>query len=144
MRKIDVSIAIVFRAGKILICQRCANDSFGGFWEFPGGKRERGETPRQCLARELREELDITAEPVEALPPIDHVYPTTTVHLMPFLCRHTQGEPRPLASQRLEWIEPTHLRHYQFPPANTALIEQVIERMGRLGAGGLSLCDRDT
>ena len=61
MKRIEAAIAIVIRAGKILVCQRKDEDTFGGFWEFPGGKQEDGETLEQCLARELLEELNICA-----------------------------------------------------------------------------------
>ncbi|MEI9864057.1 MAG: NUDIX domain-containing protein [Limisphaerales bacterium] len=56
---IEVSAALIFRDGKLLIAQRHANSHLGGLWEFPGGKRESGETFEQCLVREIREELDV-------------------------------------------------------------------------------------
>ena len=54
---IEVGAAIIFRDGKLLITQRHADSHLGGLWEFPGGKREEGETFEQCLVRELQEEL---------------------------------------------------------------------------------------
>ena len=59
---IEVSAGLIFRAGKLLITQRHADAHLGGLWEFPGGKRESGETFETCLARELREELGIEVE----------------------------------------------------------------------------------
>ena len=64
MKQIDAPIAIITRGNRILVCQRHDHDTFGGYWEFPGGKREDGETLEQCLARELMEELAIAARPV--------------------------------------------------------------------------------
>jgi mutator protein MutT len=64
MKQIDAAIAVVTRGGQILVCQRHDHDTFGGYWEFPGGKREAGETLQDCLARELMEELAIRAKPV--------------------------------------------------------------------------------
>ena len=56
MKQIDVAIGVVKRDGRILICQRKSEDTFGGLWEFPGGKREPGEELEACLAREMMEE----------------------------------------------------------------------------------------
>ena len=65
MKRIDVAIAVVVEGGRVLICQRKEKDTFGGFWEFPGGKCEAGESLEQCLVREMREELAIVVETVD-------------------------------------------------------------------------------
>jgi mutator protein MutT len=121
-----VAIGIVVHTGRALICQRRNGGDFGGLWEFPGGKCEVGESPRQCLVRELREELGAEVEPSHALPVLEYDYPTVHVRLHPFLCNLIGGEPRPLESQRLEWADPPALRNYPFPAANAALLEDVI------------------
>jgi mutator protein MutT len=126
MDRIEAAIAIVARDGKILVCQRKDDDALGGYWEFPGGKCEDGETLEQCLARELREEVDIVAHPIARLTPIEHSYPHAQVRLHPFLCEHRAGEPKCLECQRAIWIDPMTLRDYQFPPANNPLTEEVI------------------
>src|SRR4051812_1186439 len=129
MKRIDAAIAIVLRDGKILVCQRKDDDTFGGFWEFPGGKQEDGETLEQCLARELREELNICARPTALLSPIIHDYPEVCVRLHPFLCQLESGDPEHLECQASRWIEPAELRDYRFPPANESLIEEVIAHL---------------
>jgi mutator protein MutT len=126
MRRIDAAIAIIARADRILVCQRKANDTFGGYWEFPGGKCEDGETLEQCLARELVEELSIRARPIARLTTIEHDYPQTLVRLHPFVCVHEHGEVQHLECQASEWIAPARLRDYRFPPANETLIEEAI------------------
>jgi mutator protein MutT len=138
MKRVDVDIAIITRGGKVLICQRKSDNTFGGCWEFPGGKREPGETAEQCLRRELDEELAVRARPIEALDVIEHDYPAARVRLHPYLCEHTAGEPQLLACQQAIWVDPPALRDYPFPPANEGLIEQAIERLTRSsgGAGG--------
>jgi mutator protein MutT len=125
MNRVDVAIAIVCRSGQVLICRRREEDRFGGFWEFPGGKIEAGETILQGLARELREELDIEAEPIATLASIEHDYPDIQVRLHPILCSHKSGEPRPLGCAQTIWIDAEALREYRFPPANADLIETV-------------------
>jgi mutator protein MutT len=127
MTRIEAAIAVVTRNGKVLICQRRDDDdALPGYWEFPGGKCEDGETLEQCLQRELREEVDIDARPLAALPPIEHDYPHVLIRLHPFLCEHRSGEPQLIECQQAIWIDPHQLRDYRFPPANEDLIERVI------------------
>jgi len=129
MKQIDVAIGIVCRAGRILICQRRRQDTLGGFWEFPGGKREPDESLEQCLLRELTEELAISVQIRQAFDAIDYDYGTACVRLHPFLCDHLAGEPLPLASQRLAWVTPAELYDYPFPPANEGLIRELTRQM---------------
>lgn len=129
MKRTDVAIGIVVHGGRVLICQRRIGGDFGGLWEFPGGKCETGESPQQCLVRELREELGADVEPVRALTVLEHDYPSLRVRLHPFLCELIGGDPRPVESQRLQWVEPPALRNYSFPAANAPLLEDVIARL---------------
>jgi mutator protein MutT len=117
--RVNVSIGIILRDGQVLICQRAGSDSFTGLWEFPGGKLRLGE---------LREELGVTIDIIEALAPIEHDYPSVQVRLLPFICRLASGVPRALASAGLQWIAVPRLRDYPFPAANAPLIDQIIER----------------
>ncbi len=134
MKQIDAAIAIVARGGKILITQRKENDSFGGYWEFPGGKREKGESLHQALHREMQEELSIVVKPVHAFNPVVHDYKSAIVTLHPFLCLLESGEPQLIECQAALWIDPLQLRDYRFPPANEGLIEAVITH---IADGGL-------
>src|SRR2546421_6309573 len=104
MKRIEAAIAIVLKGGKILVCQRKDGDTFGGYWEFPGGKQESGESLEECLCRELREEVAICARPIVALTTIRHEYPHATLRLHPFICAHEQGEPQHLECQASCWI----------------------------------------
>jgi 8-oxo-dGTP diphosphatase len=126
MKRVDVALAIVLRGSRVLIARRKSTGAFAGFWEFPGGKREPGETIEECLHRELWEELAIRAKPVMSLPPIVHDYPQVQVRLHPYLCLHEAGEPQLIQCQALRWVEPRDLHHFEFPEANAPLIEQII------------------
>ena len=126
MDRVNAAIAIIFRRDRVLICQRKADSHLGGYWEFPGGKCEAGETFEQCLAREVQEELAITVRPVARLAIIEHDYPDVRVSLHPFICQHEGGEVQHLGCQTSRWIAPAALREYRFPPANEALIEETI------------------
>ena len=134
MKRIDVAVGIVVRAGRILICQRRAAGAFGGYWEFPGGKCEPGESASQCIVRELTEELAIETRPTQALEIWEHDYPTLHVRLHPFLCELTEGEPQPVECVQVKWVEPPRLIDYRFPEANEPLIRSVIGLLG--GASG--------
>jgi mutator protein MutT len=74
VKAIDVAAGLVFREGKLLITQRHPEAHLGGLWEFPGGKREPGETFERCLARELREELGIEIQVGELVESLTHAY----------------------------------------------------------------------
>lgn len=129
MKRIDVAIAVVVRDAEVLICKRQAQAHLGGFWEFPGGKVEPPESLKECLLRELREELDINAEILASLPVIEHDYPDRQVRLHPFLCAYASGKPKPLACEEVRWVHYRSLGEYRFPPANDVLIAQVIEHL---------------
>ncbi len=126
MKRIDAAIAVVVRQRKVLVCQRKDEDTFGGYWEFPGGKQEDGETLHECLARELLEEVAIRAKPIMRLTPVEHDYRHVKLRLHPFICEHEHGEVQHIECQAAEWIDPSRLREYRFPPANEALIEEVV------------------
>src|SRR5688572_10275657 len=106
MTRINAAIAIVTRGKHIVVCQRKHDDTLGGYWEFPGGKCEDGETLEQCIQRELREEVNIIATPLVRLTPIEHDYPYAQIRLHPFVCRHESGEPELLECQAARWIDP--------------------------------------
>lgn len=118
----EVSAGLVFHSGKLLITQRYSNSHLGGLWEFPGGKREPGETFQQCLARELREELGIQVEVGALFEEVTHAYPEKTVHLQFFLCRLTEGDPQPLGCAALKWVTRDDLTAHEFPAADASLL----------------------
>jgi len=122
---IEVSAALIFRAGKLLITQRRADAHLGGLWEFPGGKREPAETFEQCLARELREELGVEISVGELLEEVTHAYPDKTVRLKFFICRLEHGEPEPLGCAALRWADKAELDQYTFPAADARLLDKL-------------------
>src|SRR5215510_3506264 len=119
---IEVSAGLIFHNGKLLITQRHADAHLGGLWEFPGGKRETGETFEQCLVRELREELGIEVEIRRLLLELTHSYPEKRVLLRFFHCRWLRHEPQPLGCAAIKWISPEDLESHPFPAADAQLI----------------------
>ena len=132
---IDVAAALLFRNGKLLIAQRCADAHLGGLWEFPGGKREPNESFEECLARELREELGIEVKVGGLVESITHAYPEKTVHLRFFRCQWVKHEPQALGCDAIKWITREELSGYQFPPADARLLDALAANTG-LWAGG--------
>ncbi len=125
---IEVSAALIFRDGKLLITQRHAHSHLGGLWEFPGGKREPGETFEQCLVREIREELGVEISVGELFEEIAHDYPEKSVHLKFFICQLLSGEPQPLDCAAVKWIDKAELNAHEFPAADAQLLEKLANR----------------
>jgi mutator protein MutT len=122
---IDVSAALIFDQGRLLITRRRAGSHLGGLWEFPGGKREPNETFEQCLVREIREELGMNIAVGEMFEEITHAYDEKTVRLKFFVCTWIDGEPQARGCESLEWVSKDALRKYNFPAADKQLIEKL-------------------
>jgi mutator protein MutT len=123
---------------RVLIARRRDDAVLGGYWEFPGGKLEAGETAAQCLQREFAEEVGLAVTVGAPLPgaEIVHTYPHGTVHLQPFHCTRQAGadhEPRNLEVAEHRWVRPAELRQYAFPPANGNLIARLSEELDAVG-----------
>ena len=120
---VQVAAGLIVREGHYLIARRRADTHLGGLWEFPGGKRERGETLEDCLQRELREELGVDVSSPIHFRVIRHDYPGKTVELHFFRCAISRGEARALDCEEVRWVMPAELTSYEFPPADRPLIE---------------------
>jgi len=125
VKAIEVSAALIFHRGKLLITRRHAGAHLGGLWEFPGGKLEPGETFEQCLVRELREELGIEVEVSGLFEEISHAYAEKSVRLKFFACKLIFGKPRPLDCAALKWVGKTELANHEFPAADARLVEKL-------------------
>ena len=122
---IDVVAAIVERHGRFLVTRRLSGTHLAGFWEFPGGKCEAGETHEQCLAREMSEELGLHTVVGDELLRVEHAYPDRTVRLHFRRCQIV-GEPRPLLDQEIRWVTRGELRTLEFPAADAELIDHFV------------------
>ncbi len=120
---IEVAAGLLYHEGRYLIARRKPGVHLAGFWEFPGGKKEVGESIIECLHRELFEELRIRIGCPIPYQIIRHEYPEKIVELHFFRCALEQGPPVPVDGQDIRWVFPKELTQYQFPPADQAVID---------------------
>jgi 8-oxo-dGTP diphosphatase len=121
--------ALVDADGRVLIAQRPPGKQLAGLWEFPGGKVEPGETPEECLIRELREEIGVETK-VACLAPLtfaSHSYDDFHLLMPLYVCRRFEGIAVPREGQKLKWVRPRQMRDYPMPPADAPLIPTLID-----------------
>ena len=121
---IEVVAAVVIRAQGVLLCQRPDGPHLPLLWEFPGGKIDPGESPRQALERELREELDVSSSIASRVATVEHHYPEKSVRIQ-FFAADIAGAPRPLVHRELRWIATDDLDDYEVPPANRSVVRML-------------------
>ena len=122
---IDVVGAIIKDGDRYLVGQRPANKAQGGMWEFMGGKIEQGETPKQALARECREELALEIEDEHIIDSVVHEYPEKTIRLTLISCSPKSGSiPKALEHQQIRWVTRAEMDAIDFAPADRELIRK--------------------
>ncbi|HEY2387592.1 MAG TPA: 8-oxo-dGTP diphosphatase MutT [Candidatus Binatia bacterium] len=129
MARVEVAAGLIRdERGRYLLARRPAGTHLAGIWEFPGGKREPGESLEECLRRELLEELGATFQVGEHVDTVEWTYDATTIVLSFFRCTLQAGSIRPLSADTLAWVAPGNLGDYELPPADHALIERLRTR----------------
>ena len=111
--------------GRYLITHRRTGSHLAGMWEFPGGKREPGESLEDALRRELTEELSATFAVGEHVETVRWEYPERTVVIHFYGCRLESGTIEARESQAMEWVEARRLKELDFPPADRELIARL-------------------
>jgi 8-oxo-dGTP diphosphatase len=122
-----VSVAIIEKDGRILIGKRIEDDPIRNKWEFPGGKIEAGETPAQCLQREVFEELGIHVEIGEFICATEYHYEHESVILFAFKAGYPSAEPDLHYYNEIKWVKPADLCTYDFPEANVPIIQKLVD-----------------
>ncbi|MGH9338069.1 MAG: (deoxy)nucleoside triphosphate pyrophosphohydrolase [Acidobacteriota bacterium] len=127
--RLQIAVAVLCAEDKIWIQKRRETRHLDGFWEFPGGKIERGESPEEALSREVREEIGLRVDPdrMEKLLIEDHDYPERPVRIHFFLCRFPSLD---LLIGQVKangfWASADQLAGFKFPPANRRVIETLL------------------
>jgi 8-oxo-dGTP diphosphatase len=126
-----VAAGVIIRGDRVLLSQRKRGTHLAGAWEFPGGKVEPGEDPREALARELLEELGVEAAVGDAVEVTFHRYPGKDVLLLFFeaTLRDGSAEPRALDVAAVRWAAAADLRDELFPPADISVLAKVRARL---------------
>ena len=130
MKTITVSGAIILRTNpitlqkEIFVTQRGYGD-WKSWWEFPGGKLEAGETPEQCIVREIREELATEVKAEKILGTVDYDYPTFHLTMHCILCTIVSGEIKLLEHEAAKWVDIESLRSVDWLPADKLIFPEI-------------------
>ena len=128
MKKIEVVAAAIFSpcGTELFIARRLKNAHQGGLWEFPGGKKEAGESSVVALSRELKEELGINVLECSPLIKLSHDYGDKLIELDVYRVDRFDGIPFGAEGQETQWVKLDQLTQLQFPEANKTIIELLL------------------
>jgi len=124
----SVTAAIIIKDGKLLIAQRLKGDALAHKWELPGGKIEEGETPEECLERELLEEFSVQIKVGEFIIKSIYHYDHISIELLAFLIEEIIGEFIINDHEEIEWISVDEVGYYDFADADKPIINEITKR----------------
>ncbi|HFK5574792.1 (deoxy)nucleoside triphosphate pyrophosphohydrolase [Elizabethkingia anophelis] len=125
MGTIRVVCGVIFNEGRILLCRRKPEKSLGGYWEFPGGKIEVGETEEESLYRELQEELGIRVEIERYFKSVVHDYDGFTIELIAYICRSGQSVCVLTDHDEYQWVDKSELLNWKLAPADVPIANEL-------------------
>lgn len=121
----QIGVGIIRRYGKILVARRRTNAMLGGLWEFPGGKQEPGESIRQTVRREVKEETGLSVETGVKICAVKHAYSHFRVTIHAYACKICAGRLHPSGSEEVRWVSPPTLESLPFPAANKRILTAI-------------------
>ncbi|MCK6264825.1 8-oxo-dGTP diphosphatase MutT [Vibrio sp. ZSDE26] len=129
MKRIHIVAGIIFDAkqSQIFITKRPDKLHKGGFWEFPGGKVELGETAEQAMTRELDEEIGIVVTKQSFFEHLEYDYPEKSLKFDFIIVHEFDNQPYGREGQQGKWVRVEELSHYRFPEANLPIVERVLK-----------------
>jgi mutator protein MutT len=119
-----VVAAVIEQDGRFLVARRLHGSHLAGYWEFPGGKTQDGETLEDALRREIREELNAGISGLTEIFQTRHEYPDRTIELH-FFRGTLEGAPEPALGQELRWVAREEFPALSFPPADAELLAEL-------------------
>ncbi|MBI4871079.1 MAG: (deoxy)nucleoside triphosphate pyrophosphohydrolase [Candidatus Riflebacteria bacterium] len=117
-----VAAGLVRLGDRVLLARRAAGSHLAGLWEFPGGKLEPGESPQDCLVRELAEEVGLAVRVLEPYTIVFHRYEPFDLLMLVYECEVVSGEPRPLECAEVRWATVAEAGGLEFPPADEPIL----------------------
>lgn len=125
----ECAIAVIVqpKTGRILIAKRIEGDTYGGYWEFPGGKIKSGESPENCAVRETFEEVGLRIRISKQLMTVERASNESVLKLHFFECVALTEAPAALQCSEVKWADSETLTEYKFPPANEKIIDYIIK-----------------
>ena len=125
-KKIEVVAGVIFDGNKVLAAQR-GYGKYEGYWEFPGGKIEEGETHKQALARELKEELEVEVEVGEIMTTINYNYPDFQLVMYCYKTKIIGGEIKLLEHKDYCFVDANHIMLLDWLPADLGFVKELKE-----------------
>lgn len=124
---LEVTCAIIFKENHVLIAQRSIDMKLPLKWEFPGGKVELGESKVACLAREIKEELNLEISIGDGLTNVIYDYPDFSLRLYPFVCTYQGGEIRAMEHSQVKWEKIANLMAYDWADADVPVVKELMQ-----------------
>ncbi len=129
---VPVLAGVIFNPqGKVLLTRRHPRLSNGGRWEFPGGKLRPGEQPRDCLRRELQEELGIEVTVYDPVDVVTHGYEHQCIVLIAYRCRYLGGDIRLIDHDRYLWVDPGEVLQFELSAADVPIARKLVQETAR-------------
>ena len=120
-----VTAGVILREGRLMLARRAAHKSLAGYWELPGGKVEAGEDERDCLRRELKEELDLDAEILDLVAENIHEYEEVNVKLRAYIAEPSRLQVALRDHDAVAWVTRDEAADYRIAPADVPLLEPI-------------------
>ena len=128
LKKVNVVGAVIRNdQGQVLCALRSSTMSMPDLWEFPGGKIETGETPKESLVREIHEELGCIIRVADQIEDVEHLYPSVLVRLLTYEAYITEGEPEAREHARICWFSPNALMSLEWAPADLPTVKKLMD-----------------
>jgi A/G-specific adenine glycosylase len=122
-----IAVGLIWKENKILISKRHSNAMLGGLWEFPGGKIKKGESAKECVKREIKEELSVNVSVGKKIDTIKHAYTHFTIELTAYHCQYESGEAARVDCADFKWIKTRQIDSLPFPKANHKIFNKIPE-----------------
>jgi A/G-specific adenine glycosylase len=123
----EVAVGVIWRRGKVLIGRRRTDQMLGGMWEFPGGKREPGESLEETARREIAEETGLDVTVGDPYGTVRHTYSHFKISMTAFACQSVRGRAVAASADELRWVRPDQFDVFPFPRASLRVIDLVRE-----------------